>query len=372
MMRAELALSALLAMALIAPGGAVAQEATQKSARLIHLDQPPNEAGLTFPITPRPGMPPQRPVIVVLNNCAWPAGSPTPDKIRESISGPVWLLAPQEGECESAQIASIAARAAASPEGARLALLLAEGLRLIAPPPRPQVTVTARSTAAPLPGTVIAALPPSLAATDGTAPVITARTAPADALATARLPAPPRKPGQPEPALVVGEMATLIAPRQPADTGIPRADRERVRKIDPGLFQLLLQRGRFDPPQDRLAAAIQTELQLAGCYGGAVHGQWGAGTLAALRRYLALPNAPQAEPVPDVTLFRRLADAEGLRCPAPIAAPVRSTPARATAPAATRARTAPARAAPPAPPAATSGPRIDPSLLGGLGSGASR
>lgn len=372
MMRAESVLSALLSLALIAPGGAAAQGATPEVARLIYLDQPTDVTDLTFPTTPRPGMPPQRPVIVVLNSCDWPAESPTPDQIRESISGPVWLLAPQEGECDSAQIASLAARAAARPEGERLALLLAEGLRLIAPPPRPQVTVTARSTAAPLPGAVIAALPPGLAATDGPAPIITARTAPADALATARLPAPPRKPGQPEPALVVGEMATLIAPRQPAETGIPRADRERVRELDPSLFQLLLQRGRFDPPQDRLAAAIQTELQLAGCYGGVVDGQWGAGTLAALRRYLALPGAPQAEPVPDVTLFRRLADAEGISCPAPVAAPARSTPARTTAPAASRARTAPARAAPPAPPAAPSAPRIDPSLLGGLGSGASR
>lgn len=159
------------------------------------------------------------------------------------------------------------------------------------------------------------------------------------------------------PSVIVGDLATLLAPAQSGPYGIPRQNRDLIRLADPGLFADLLGRGRFDPPEQRLAAALQAELAEMGCYDSGIDGNWGGGSQAALGRYRAASgaagDAAGGGDQPSIGLFRVIAGAPLIRCPdAPRPTVVRATPA-ASEPAATQRRE-------PRSPAATAGARRQP------------
>ncbi|MFC3567966.1 hypothetical protein [Paracoccus simplex] len=186
----------------------------------------------------------------------------------------------------------------------------------------------------------------------------------------------PARPGLPRPSIIVGDLAVLAAydPRGPL--GLPFAAREAIRQRDPALFDRLLGRGAFDPAADRLAEAIQTELQRMDCYGGSIDGDWGSGSARAVERWSQAAKA-EAGSTPEIPLFRSIVRSTSLRCAA-VAAPVAAQPATASRANASRAassresrsapaaRTAPQRAQPSraAPSAPTTTRQINPSLMG--------
>lgn len=186
----------------------------------------------------------------------------------------------------------------------------------------------------------------------------------------------PRRAGLPQPSIIVGDMAALagLDPRGPL--GLPFAARETIRQRDGALFDRLLGRGAFDPDDDRLAEAIQTELSRMECYSGGIDGAWGAGSGRAVERWEEAADTDAGND-PQMPLFRAIARSANLRCAAvaaPVAQPARTTPARATPARTTPARAAGGQAAParqtarqPAQPAqsAPAAPRqINPSLMG--------
>lgn len=396
------------------------------SVRMIHLSAAP-EAAPTPVRTParQPQRPPPRPAILVANSCGWDDAAAATAQLRAAVQGPLWLLEPAAPDCDATAISASAERAAASPERDRLALLLGAGLRLSAAEPAAlpaanlAATASAATTAAgagPAPAgaamsgkLVITALPAGTSLTGAAAPVIRASEAPAPPATTATPEAAPaapravpvsmaRRPGQPEPAIIVGELASLLGASNRGPLGIPREVRDRIRQIDIAFFEVMLNEGRFDPEASQYAAAIQTELSQMNCYNGSVDGNWGNGSLAALQRYFSTLGQAQAGTVPGPELYRRIVTNESVHCPVEQrvsvprneAAPTRSnagnTP-RATGsrnsgnrPNAARAATSqtnsrPARTQPAAPttparaaPSGT-GPRINPDLVNSLGSG---
>lgn len=195
-------------------------------------------------------------------------------------------------------------------------------------------------------------------------------------------PLPPEPETAPAPDLAVADPGTLAALEgEGFGTGIE--DRLRLRAQDPALFASLMDSGAFDPAAGEVVAAIQAELARLGCYRGVVDGDWGAGSRAALARWVEAGGA-SGDTTPDAALFRRVAGGPDLRCPAPVAAtPARQAPAAAAArqPAARQPQAQPAtprRAAPAAQPPRTAQPqpqrrqpapqqparRIDPNALG--------
>lgn len=141
----------------------------------------------------------------------------------------------------------------------------------------------------------------------------------------------PVRPGLPLPSVIVGELATLLAPDRRGPLGVPRDTRDRIRQIDPARFDRMLGGGGFDPQEDQLAAAIQTELSTFGCYDGGIDGDWGGGSVSALRRYF--DAAGESGPTdPALDLFRQMAGSGAVRCPeirtvAPAATPAARQPA---------------------------------------------
>ena len=203
-----------------------------------------------------------------------------------------------------------------------------------------------------------------------------------------------RRPGQPEPAIIVGELASLLGASNRGPMGLPREVRDRIRQIDIAFFELMLKEGRFDPAEGQYAAAIQTELSQMNCYNGSVDGNWGNGSLAALQRYFSTLGQAQAGTVPGPELYRRIVTNETVRCPVEQrvsvprneAAPTRNN--AGTAPRATggtrsnggraptsQATSRPTRTQPTAPTTpprnapSTGGPRINPDLVNGASSG---
>lgn len=204
--------------------------------------------------------------------------------------------------------------------------------------------------------------------------------APVDA-ALASAPAAMRRPGMPMPSIIVGDLAILaaIGPRGPL--GLSFALREAIRQRDAALFERLLGQGMFDPDPDRMAEAIQAELQRAECYGGRIDGQWGAGSTRAVERWRAAADVRIAGDAPQSQLFRAIARSGDLRCAA-VVAPVAAAPvaprgggggsgaAKPNRPKGVQATAAkpakpakPAQSAKPAKPAASS-PQFNPSLMG--------
>ena len=173
-------------------------------------------------------------------------------------------------------------------------------------------------------GLVISSLPSDIvigsAPADAAPPVqlLEASLTPMDP-ALAATPATPRA-GLPRPSIIVGDMAVLAAlgPRGPL--GMPFQLREAIRQRDAALFERLLGRGVFDPDPDRMAEAIQTELQRAQCYAGGIDGEWGSGSARAVERWRQAASSNVATD-PQPQLFRAIARGGDLRCAA-VAAPV--------------------------------------------------
>ncbi|GLK65215.1 hypothetical protein [Paracoccus kondratievae] len=231
-------------------------------------------------------------------------------------------------------------------------------------------------------GLVITPLPPGevirAAEAPVTEPVETPVSPTAMPVAMATQPDVPQRTGLPRPSIIVGDMAVLAGfdPRSPI--GLPLATRETIRQRDRALFDRLLGRGAFDPDTDRLAEAIQTELQRMDCYTGSIDGDWGAGSIRAVGRWSEAADSP-ADNEPEVPLFRAIVGKDGVRCvsaPAPTPAPAvargtgqprtagaaGSAPRRATA---GNAATPRANAARPAAPAAQpQSPRINMTVTG--------
>lgn len=188
----------------------------------------------------------------------------------------------------------------------------------------------------------------------------------------AELPDQRRRADMPRPSIIVGDLAILaaIGPRGPL--GLPFPAREAIRQRDAALFERLLGRGVFDPDPERMAEAIQTELQRMDCYGGGIDGRWGSGSSGAAERWQKAAGL-QVGTSADAPLFRAIAQRGDLRCPAvvqPKPAAVARTPDRQQPRRRDSNRADPPRVAqqpkPAAPqqPAKSSEPRISPALLG--------
>lgn len=189
----------------------------------------------------------------------------------------------------------------------------------------------------------------------------------------------PRRAGLPRASVIIGDMAVLAGydPRGPL--GLDLATRQAIYQRDSALFQRLLGRGAFDPDAERVAEAIQTELQRMACYDGGIDGAWGPGSARAVARWSEVSGLT-VPAQPDLTLFRGVAGQLDLRCPdnqpavaaqAPANSAPRATATRRAAPAQTTpSRAAQPRTQPRAQPAQTqpraSAPsrQINPSLMG--------
>ncbi|WP_306133149.1 hypothetical protein [Roseivivax marinus] len=210
------------------------------------------------------------------------------------------------------------------------------------------------------------------------------------ALPGALLAALPQGAGLPEPSIIVGRIETPEA-FETLDLAVPEViasdvrfddldGRRALRDSDPVLFDSLVDSGAFDPPEDGLVVALQTELARMGCYTAGIDGQWGAGSRTSVTRYfeqLDGVEAPGLAPTPE--LFRAVLRNDDVTCPELVAAPaparpsVTPAPARQTTPAPARAAPAPQRQAAPVrrtTPAPTPQPtpqpqrRINPNALG--------
>ncbi len=400
--------------------------AANGSLRLIYLEEPPAiPADRALPLPRLAGQPPSRPVIVVAGACAWDDRAAGLGQIRSAFAAsPIWLLEPDSATCDPTALKTAFETAAALPERERLAHLLGRGLHLSAAEP----VATAQSTPSHAGTTpdaglfsgklVISSLPTGTSLGGGAPTVIQAtapdtitsaqvaeasEAAPAETAAASAQPAVRNtttdRAGLPEPAVVVGELATLLAADKRSATGAPREVRDRIREIDPAFFMTLLDLGNFDPEEGQYVAAIQSELSGMNCYSGAVDGNWGPGSSSATDRYFSeLGTARQTE-TPGLALYREIVTHPRVDCPAPVVT-VRTEPgATATRPrdggtgrASTASRprggtagttgtaqsaprgnaTRPAATATAAPPTASqpnSPPRIDSSLVGSVGSG---
>ncbi|MFZ0098522.1 MAG: peptidoglycan-binding domain-containing protein, partial [Gemmobacter sp.] len=104
-------------------------------------------------------------------------------------------------------------------------------------------------------------------------------------------------------------------------------------------------------PDPEVILAAQTELKRLGCYRGAIDGDWGKGSRAALARFreiARLPAPPDVEePTPEtVALLKR---PENAKCPAPPAPVAKARPAARTTGGVAAKPAAPATAAAPEP-----------------------
>lgn len=124
-----------------------------------------------------------------------------------------------------------------------------------------------------------------------------------------------RRADQPQPSIIVGDLAILaaIGPRGPL--GLPFPAREAIRQRDAALFDRLLGRGVFDPDTDRMAEAIQTELQRMECYSGGIDGRWGSGSSRAVERWQEA-SKQKAGTDAGADLFRAIAQSGDMRCAA--------------------------------------------------------
>lgn len=230
-------------------------------------------------------------------------------------------------------------------------------------------------------GLVISSLPSDVVI--GSAPAGAAP--PVQLLETAPMPADPtlgagpvpQRAGLPRPSIIVGDMAILTALGPQGPLGMPFALREAIRARDATLFERLLGQGVFDPDPDRMAEAIQTELQRSECYSGGIDGKWGAGSARAVERWQQAAGDRLREGEtgtdPEPRLFRAIARGGDLRCAAVAAPVVAVTPAKPkpgrdpgkpARPAVIAAQPAqPAKPVQPAKPASTT-PEFNPSMFG--------
>lgn len=119
------------------------------------------------------------------------------------------------------------------------------------------------------------------------------------------------------PAVLVGDLAGLFDPVLIDRMGgwLRVAQRGRIRAANEDLFTALLNGGRFDPPEDILVAAIQTELVQVQCYDQRVDGVWGPSSSTALQRFAQTANLGPLGGTPDIRMFRAVIARPDLRCP---------------------------------------------------------
>ncbi len=313
--------------------------------RLIYLEEPPAIPDAKPLATPRgAGQPPDRPVIVMAGSCHWADREAGLGQTRSAFSAsPVWLLEPGSPDCDPAAIKAAFDAASAAPERERLGILLAHGLRLSQVEPAPAKAKPAPAQTGLFAGQLVISSLPAGASLGGGAPLLIEASAPDT------VPAEPVQPqaaadgdarpqpavqanasgrtGLPEPAVVVGELATLLAADKRTATGAPREVRDRIRQIDPAFFNTLLELGSFDPDEGQYVAAIQTELRGMNCYTGNVDGNWGPGSSSATGRYFSELGAAQREQTPGLALYREIATHPSVDCPAPVLT-VRTEPTR--------------------------------------------
>ena len=285
-------------------------------------------------------------------------------------------VAEDPANCDQAALAQAFVDAAALAPDQRVQTLTKGGYRVLGS--AAPVRIAAPSGAG---GLVISALPvETVTATDNS--VILASLGPAPtANPSANAPfvtvdeAQPQA-GLPEPSVVIGDLAVLMTMGERGPRGLDPTTREAIRQRDPAMFERLLTQGAFDPDNDQIPHAIQAELARVQCYSGRVDGDWGAGSQAALGRFVEAGGpANLSGQAPGLDLFRALAQSNGIVCPdrAPTPVAAREAP-RNTQPAAPRntERRDPqpaARRNPPAPPAAqpqapSQGRRINPGAIG--------
>lgn len=297
------------------------------------------------------------------------------------------LILPADGPCDRAALTQAFAKSlnAANIEPA----LIRTGFRSVMPKPvapkSPTLVITALPVAAASGNQIVLTPAPVstqvIPATDVAPPVATKSTAPSSQPAPEAIDGGPdgQRTGGPEPSIVIGDMAVLVATGEPGPLGIPFQTREAIRARDPAMFERLLTRGAFDPAEAQAVAAIQTELKRMGCYPGTVDGSWGKGSNDALQRYASAAKTEVRSTEPGVILFRAVARGADVKCAAPTPVAVRPNPTNTAGSRggsqprggqSTRPRpTAPARAtAPRNPPAQTAPagnrPQISPGVLG--------
>lgn len=374
--------------------------------RLIYLETP--LTSLTdAPVSARSRTqkPPQRPIIAVAESCSWDNREAGVRQSRLALGGTnVWVVEPAAQTCAPGDLRATFDAAAELPQVDRLSYLLSNGLTLsevaIASPDATanggmstgfggQLVISSLPAGTSLGGVapmLISAAEPEIEESAATAANGTEATSPQPAVRALSS----GRPGQTEPAVVVGELASLLAADKRSPTGVPREVRDRIREIDPTFFMTLLEIGNFDPEQSQYIAAIQTELSGMNCYRGSIDGDWGAGSLAAVDRYYSELGETQQAETPGPALYREIVVYPSVTCPTPVVAAPAPTPTatprntgagsrsnsgtssgqRKQAAATRAAATAPPAPAAPAPAAAptTAAPgRIDPSLATGMG-----
>lgn len=160
-------------------------------------------------------------------------------------------------------------------------------------------------------------------------------------LPSAQLAARPLDEGLPQPSIIVGLIQGLSAPEvdplataEDATNDLPTIvwndlnTRRTLREQNEALFLSLVAAGSFDPPEDELVVALQTELTRFQCYTRAIDGDWGPGSIAGARLYFQTRAEPVPATDPTFELFRTFIRNDEVRCPA-VAAAVQAAPAPA-------------------------------------------
>ncbi|WP_148043644.1 hypothetical protein [Paracoccus methylarcula] len=339
-------LAPLAGKAVSVPADGLAEELAKGRAELVYVGSPlatgdadENPALSTLFAE----LPSDHAMIVVVNSCEWEEQPPDLAGLTASRADPsgVTLAIPREADgCDAEALAKAFVKAATQSGAERRAALQDGGY---------QLDESGQEAAPPMGGLVISALPAEAMNPTGTPEVILASSDPtasrsmvasapvANASSPAAEPIATRRPGGPEPSIIVGDLAVLVAADARGPLGLPHQAREALRQRDPAMFNRLLSRGAFDPDGAQVVAAIQTELARMNCYKGGIDGDWGAGSASALRRYFEARGAGQAAPSPEIGLYRAMIRDEAVQCPdiqpvaraAPSRSSTRSAPTRA-------------------------------------------
>ncbi len=126
--------------------------------------------------------------------------------------------------------------------------------------------------------------------------------------------------GFPAPSIILGRVASgteesygieRLMPETVAQFAFPYNDvesRNALRTSDPEMFRALVSQGHVDPPVDRVAVALQEELQRMNCYRSSIDGDWGAGSRRAATEYFRTSgvNDNGLGSTATVELFRRI------------------------------------------------------------------
>ncbi|MDO5622782.1 MAG: hypothetical protein Q4G24_15110 [Paracoccus sp. (in: a-proteobacteria)] len=292
------------------------------------LDLAPPPSGAVYVGAPVPGLgalaetlPAE--ALLVVNDCGWQATA-----VIGAVSATVARPA-DPANCDAEALRDGAAEALAAPERDRQwAMLRHAGFAVYGADDADEAANATKAVRAagplvsqPLGGLVITALDPQQMAGTAASPVIVA-TLPTEVGAQAAPPGAdadrgilPRRAGLPEPSIIVGDLASLLAPGVRGPMGVAFAEREKIRDRDPELFHRLLIGGAFDPAPGQMAAAVQTELARMGCYTSGIDGAWGNGSALALGRYFEVIGRAEAATLPGPEAWRTIIDNSSARCP---------------------------------------------------------